>query len=146
MKYFLMVAIIILTLCGCKPIDITDPTPVWYSMTIESYTEEFATGEIGLESAISLLQAENVDFTQAIIVKQAYFSIERQDSVPYGTLTPYRLYIGDILADTVAVNDNIVTSKGYYGLNKGCKDPYWRVHSEHSVIVHVEMLIYAFRN
>jgi hypothetical protein len=143
MKYFLMVAIIILTLCGCKPIDITDPTPVWYRMTLESSTTEFALGDIGLESAISLLEAENVDFSQPIIVKQAIFAIERQD---LADTTPYFLYIGDIMADTVAVADEITTNRGYYDLNKGCKDPYWRVRSTHNVRVRVDMLIYAFRD
>jgi hypothetical protein len=148
MKYFLMVAIIIITLCGCKPIDITDPTPVWYRMTLESSTEEFALGDIGVESAISTLEAHNVDFTKPIIVKQAIFAIEREYMTSGDILTPYILYIGDIMADTVAVDtspDASTTSRGYYDLNKGCKDPYWRVRSTHNVRVRVDMLIYAFK-
>lgn len=135
------------TLCGCEPIDITDPTPVWYRMTIEISTDEFATGDIGLESLIPTLQAENVNINKVIMVKQAIFAIEREN---IADTTPYFLYVGDILADTIAVGTSpdapTTTNKGYYGLNKACKDPYWRVHSEHPIRVHVDMLIYAFKD
>lgn len=137
---------IIITFIGCKPIDITDPIPVWYRMTLESRTAEFSSGLVGLESAIPLLEAQNVDFSQAIIVKQVTFSIERES---LADTTPYILYIGDIMADTVAVsesvNDVYTTNRGYYDINKGCKDPYWRVQSDHNVMVRVRMLIYAFK-
>ena len=128
--------------CGCEPIDITDPTPVWYRMALESNTDEFALGDIGVESAISVLEANNVDFTKPIIVKQASFAIERQD---LADTTPYFLYIGDILADTVDVADGITTYRFYEKLNESCKDPYWRVRSAHNVMVRVNMLIYAFK-
>jgi len=122
-----------------------DPIPVFYRMTINSGTEKFSSGLIGLETAIPLLEEHNVDFTKVITVKQAKFSIEREYVTSGDILTPYILYIGDIMADTVMVADEITTNRGYYGLNEGCKDPYWRVQSQHNVMVEVEMVLYAFQ-
>lgn len=115
--------IVFLILFGCGPLEVTNPIPMMNKITTYWNTDSFR-GTVEL-----VIPYEG-------IIHESYFRFQRQD---IESKKPYIISI-ETFSDTINVSDNEITEVLYEKQNIPCST--YRIYSEHSVKMHVQIIIY----